>query len=86
MENSGPNRFEIYKINIMRIDKDNLINLVLNIVVMPFYTIWLFIKWIISQIVDLISMIFNSFKSQLSKFIGGIILLMLISWFFSVLK
>ena len=65
----------------MRIEKDNLISIGLTAVITPFYIAWLSFKWIISQVIDLISMIFSSFKSQLAKLIGGTVLIVLISWF-----
>lgn len=68
---------------IMRNTKDNIINVGLTTLIIPFYFIGIFLKWIISQFIDLISMIFNSFKSQLAKFIGGSILMILISSFFN---
>jgi hypothetical protein len=65
---------------IMRIEKDNLISFSLTMIMTPFYAIWFFLKWIGSQIIDIISMIFNSFKLQLAKLLGGVILVIIISW------
>lgn len=66
----------------MRIEKDNLISFGLTMVIAPLYAVWLFLKWVSSQIIDIISMIFNSFKSQLAKFFGLVLLTIFISVMF----
>jgi len=66
----------------MRNIKENVISFGLTAIIAPFYFTGLFLKWIISQVFDLISMIFISFKSQLAKFAGAIVLVLFVSWLF----
>jgi hypothetical protein len=63
----------------MRIEKDNLISIGLTAVITPFYLAWLSFKWITSQVIDLISMIFSSFKSRVANFFGLVLFIIIIS-------
>ena len=67
---------------IMRNTKENIISFGLTAIATPLYLIWLFLKWFLSQIFDLISMIFNSFKSQFAKYIAGLVVILFVSWLF----